>query len=107
MISPLCDQTVTVYHLCDGTVQRQVIAGCFYRWKEQQVQDGTLQRSFQLILPPGYDVFVGDRIYDGVGPLEVEWQQFLPINTPGLCQVAYVTAYRLNGHPHHTEAGRT
>ena len=58
------------------------------------------------MLPAGEDIEIGDRVYDGIGPETVVWEQFLPINTPGLSQVAYVMPCYFRGALHHMEAGR-
>jgi len=51
-------------------------------------------------------VFPGDRVYEGVGPIEVDWDTFIPVLVEGLGEVAYATAYYWQGDFCHTEAGR-
>lgn len=105
-VNPLCTQTVTLYRYTPQGVARQVIAGCFYRWQRQVGSDGLEQTGFLLVLPAGVQVQTGDRVYDGVGPEQVVWERFLPVNTTGLGEVAYVSPYYFQGRLHHIEAGR-
>ena len=106
MVSPLCSQTVTIYRSTPAGITRRVVGGCFYQWQRQITTDGLEETKFLLVLPPEETVQPGDRVYDGVGPQQVAWEQFLPVNTPGLSQIAYVTPYYFQGRLHHTEAGR-
>ena len=106
---PLCCQTVTVYTATAGAVQRQVWDDCFYRY-EDTLEDSELgkrlERKFLLIRPGQAQIRPGDRVYDGVGPENPDWDSFLPVNVPGLSQVAYVTAHKWQGQVCHIEAGR-
>ena len=106
----LCNQTVTVYRMGDGEVLRQVIDGCHYAYEDrvkQEIPGGTPVRKFLLIVPGSIQrVFLGDRVVPGVGPKDVDWKTFLPINVPGLGIVAYVKTCRWGGDICHTEAGR-
>ena len=105
-INPLCTQTVTLYRALPTGVERRVIAGCFYQWQQEVTAEGLEQTKFLLVLPPDVSVQIGDRVYDGVGPETVEWETFLPVNTPGLSQAAYVQPCYFQGALHHWEAGR-
>lgn len=106
----LCDQTVTVYRMGKNGLHRQVVDGCYYVWEDRlapEVAGGQPERKFLLIMPGSLQrVFVGDRIFCGVGPQEVDWQQFLPINVPGLSVVAYTRACWWGAEVCHVEAGR-
>lgn len=106
----LCDKTVTVYRMENGKLQRLVVEGCYYVWQVGQETDalGTRQITRFLLIMPGscQRVFPGDRIYDGVGPEEVDWPTFLPTNVPGLSQVAYTRPTWWAGSICHVEAGR-
>lgn len=104
--APLCTQTVTLYSQTPQGVTRRVVTGCFYHWQREQTADGLEETKFLLVLPATQQLRPGDRVYDGIGPEQVVWEQFLPVNTPGLSQIAYVTPYRFQGHLHHIEAGR-
>lgn len=106
MVSPLCSQTVTLYTAAPAGIIRRVVTGCFYQWQRQHTPEGLEQTTCMLILPPGQQVQIGDRVYDGIGPEQVVWEQFLPVNTPGLSQIDYVTPCYFQGRLHHTEAGR-
>lgn len=105
-VSPLCDQTVTLYSTTGRGVVRQVVKGCFYQWQRQLGIDGLEDTKFLLILPPDVRVGPGDRVYDGIGPEQVEWEDFLPVSIPGLAQVEYVQPQYFRGRVHHIEAGR-
>lgn len=105
-ISPLCDQTVTLYRATPAGIERRVVIGCFYQWQQEVTAEGLEQTCFLLVLPPDASVQPGDRVYDGVGPEQVVWEAFLPVNTPGLSQVAYVKPCYFHGALHHLEAGR-
>ena len=107
----LCNQTVTLYRMENGTVRRQVVENALYRWRLEQVTDelGTRQETkFSLILAGQHMLQPGDRVYDGTGPaitLE-QWPGFLPVTVPGLSQVRYVKPCYWQGELCHTEAGR-
>lgn len=105
-INPLCTQTVTLYRSAPAGVERRVVTGCFYQWQQEETAEGLEQTEFLLVLPAGEKVQIGDRVYDGIGPEQVAWETFLPVNTPGLSQVAYVKPCYFQGKLHHTEAGR-
>jgi len=101
--NPLCDRTVTVYRRADGAVQRRVLTGCFYSYRDQR--DGeTRRRQFLLIAPHEIPLAPGDRVWDGVGPENVDWEVFLPHCVPGLSQVEEVTPYYIDGCFSHWEA---
>ena len=106
----LCTQTVTVYRKSKGTLQRLVVDGCYYIWEDVTVTDvaGTrFERRFLLIMPGRCQrVFPGDRIYNGVGPEEVNWQEFIPVNVAGLSETAYVRPSWWGAEVCHVEAGR-
>ena len=107
MIAPLCRQAVTVYR--DFGRVRQVLTGCCYQYEEQLAQGVAgerMQRKF-LLLAPGEDqvVFPGDRIFDGIGPEKVDWQEFTPEKVPGLSIAKYAKLWRWDGKLCHTEAG--
>lgn len=107
---PLCEQTVTVYRLCDGTVQRQVFPGCYFRREMHCAQDTQglrKSRSFLLVLPGENPIYPGDRIYDGEGPAvtPAEWPDFTPEKVPGLVVAQYVKPFHWMGKLCHFEAG--
>lgn len=102
----LCTQTVTVYR----PGQRLVVEGCYYAYEDHVQTDALgsrMERKFLLIMPGSCQrVFTGDRIYDGIGPEEVDWREFIPVNVPGLSQAAYVRPCWWGGTVCHVEAGR-
>ena len=107
MTSPLCDRTVTIYRREAGVVSRRVAAGCFYRWEDSRQEDGgglAFHRKFLLIQPGAEEIRPGDRVYDGIGPELVDWEQFLPENVPGLSVVANAGPRYFDGKLVHYQA---
>jgi len=102
---PLCDQTVTVYRREKGKVSRRVLEDCFYKFTDT-VENDRFVRKFLLVLPGAEPLRPGDRVFDGIGPETVNWEEFLPVNVPGLSQAAYAEPYYFLGKVHHWEAGR-
>ena len=106
-----CNRTVTIYRWENGGVQRCVVDGCYYFWETRQVRDATGTRvdtKFLLVMPGcSQRVFVGDLVFDGVGPYitEEDWHRFLPGQVMGLGQVAYVRPVWWDGQVSHVEAG--
>ena len=102
---PLCDRTVTVYRNENGQVNRRVLTGCFYRYEDVLTED-RFTRKF-LLIRPGAEAFrPGDRIFEGIGPEQVDWERFLPVAVPGLSEAAYATPWHWQGEIAHWEAGR-
>lgn len=105
-----CQQTVTVYRKENGTLTRLVVDGCYYTYEDALQCDALgkrMERRFLLIMPGACQrIFPGDRIYDGVGPEEVVWQEFIPVKVPGLSEAAYVRPTWWGGEVCHVEAGR-
>jgi hypothetical protein len=101
----LCDQTVTVYRKNAETVCRQVIENAFFALEEGRTGENAPVRNFLLIVPgPEVKLFPGDRVLEGIGPVEVDWEAFLPIHIPGLVEVGRTRHYRLGGEICHVEA---
>lgn len=108
----MCDRVVTIYRKTDNGISRAVVYGCYYSWQEVQTvdEDGCRKETKFLLVMPGdaQRVFVGDRIYDGVGP-ETDlnsWPAFIPAAVPGLAEVEYVLPCYMDGKLCHVEAGR-
>ena len=107
----LCQQTVTVYRMQDGQVHRQVIPNCSFSVQEEQqtgLMGAQILRRFLLIVPgASQQVFVGDRIMGGIGPLvtAAQWADFIPSCVDGLVQVGYAQPFYQDGVMCHTEAG--
>ena len=101
----LCKQTVTVYRREGGSVTRRVVEGCFYH-HEARTDGERFVRKFLLICPGAVEIRPGDRVLEGVGPEDVVWEEFLPVNVPGLGEAAYAAPWYWDGHIDHWEAGR-
>ena len=106
----LCNQTVTLYRRVGTSVQRWEEANCFYQWQQSQQQGVSGVRrdtSFLLVLPGlRREILPGDRVFNGVGPLEVDWAAFVPAAVSGLSEVGYVQPFFWEGKLCHVEAGR-
>lgn len=108
----LCRQTVTVYHKEGEEYTRKVYSKAFLDHKKTQTVDKTGSKeanSFLLVIPDNSQtVFVGDKVYDGIGP-EVrsreDWASLIPAKVPGLVVVSYADTKRWDGVIVHTEAG--
>ena len=98
----LCDRVVTLYRPRKGQVLRQVTQA-YYRHRDVWSED-RFTREFLLVLPEDIPLQPGDRIFDGIGPEQVDWERFLPVAQPGLSQVRAAEAYRFRGKFHHWEA---
>lgn len=108
----LCDQTVTVYHKEDQKYTRTVYDRAFLDHRKTQTVDRTGSKeanSFLLVIPStSQAVFVGDKVYDGIGPEIADreaWAEFIPTKVPGLVVVSYADVKKWNGTIVHTEAG--
>lgn len=108
----LCQQTVTVYHKDGEKYTRKVYEKAFLDHKKTQTVDRTGSKeanSFLLVIPGNSQaVFVGDKVYDGIGPEITDreaWAAFIPAKVPGLVIVSYADIKRWNGEIIHTEAG--
>ena len=108
----LCNQTVTVYHKDGDKYIRTVHERAFLDYKKTQTVDRTGSKeanSFLLVIPgSAQSVFVGDKVYDGIGPEIADreaWAKFIPANVPGLVVVSYADPKKWNGNIVHTEAG--
>lgn len=109
---PLCDQTVTVYHLDGNAVTRTVHERAFldFRKAENVAKTGSKDASsFLLVIPgDGSPVSEGDKVMLGEGPEAVGiegWRNLIPSKVPGLVVVSYVDAKHFRGKKVHTEAG--
>ena len=61
-------------------------------------------KKFLLIIPGNADVRPGDRIYDGVGPEEIQWQTFLPDLDSRVYEIGSVKPYLWEGEVCHVRA---
>ncbi len=109
---PLCREVVTVYRKNGSGVFRQLISGCYFENSRVREENGLgfgWENRFLLIVPgETQGVFVGDKVYFGIGPeVNVEqWAQFCSANYEEVGEVAYATPYFRSGRLCHTEAGR-
>lgn len=108
----LCNQAVTVYHKDGDKYIRTVYERAFLDHKKTQTVDRTGSKeanSFLLVIPgASQSVFVGDKVYDGIGPEIADreaWAAFIPAKVPGLVVVSYADPKKWNGNIVHTEAG--
>ena len=65
----------------------------------------SLEKKFRLIIPGDFPLEPGDRIYEGIGPGEVDWQRFVPALVPGLYECSFVSPCLWAGQVTHWEAG--
>ena len=107
---PLCDRTVTVYRLEQGSVRRFVVEKCFYRYETKLAEENAglrMDRKCLLVVPGNHFIpQVGDRVFDGIGPETVEWNSFLPVFVESLTELNYAAPQYWLGKHCHTEAGR-
>ena len=107
---PLCDRTVTVYRLENGQVSRFVVEGCFYRHQEHMTEEVSglrIDRKCLLVIPgEQFLPRVGDRVCEGIGPEEIDWDSLLPVYVPTLTELNYVAPQYWMGAVCHIEAGR-
>lgn len=108
----MCRQTVTVYHKEGEEYIRKVYSKAFLDHKKTQSVDKTGSKeanSFLLVIPgDSQAVFVGDKVYDGIGPEIADreaWAAFIPTKVPGLVVVSYADCKKWGNTVVHTEAG--
>lgn len=104
----LCSQTVTVYRKEGLEILRWVVDNCHLAWSVSTPTEPygkSMEKKFLLIIPGEFPLQPGDRIYDGIGPEEVDWNTFLPAAVPELLEVSFAKACRWDGETAHWEAG--
>ena len=105
----LCNQTVTFYRKNGREILRKVADNCHLSRKYRETFESygkSMEKKFLLIIPA--DAFapeVGDRIYAGIGPEEVDWERFLPALLPEVYEISYVNPCCWDGELVHWEAG--
>lgn len=102
---PICDRTVTVYRKEGNSITRRVLTDCFYRYEDTE-NTQQFSRKFLLIVPGAEEIRPGDRVFEGIGPEQILWDTFLPINVPGLSEAAYAAPWYWEAEISHWEAGR-
>ena len=104
MNHPLCRKTVTLYR---KSGLRLVIDGCFYSFQDCLTEEEEGQRfDRKCLLITSRQVLPGDRVMEGVGPEDIDWESFIPVNVPTLSEIAYASPKYIGGVLHHYEAGR-
>lgn len=101
----LCDRTVTVYRK-GGT--RQVAENSYLSSVVSMPVKSygkSLEKTFRLIIPGDFPLMPGDRVYDGIGPDEVNWDTFLPAVIPQLYEISFAKPCFWEGEITHWEAG--
>lgn len=102
----LCDQTVTLYGIREGVLQRRVAENCHLAAQQElteSIHGKSRQNRFLLIIPGDADLQPGDRVFDGIGPEIVDWQSFVPAFTEKLYEIGRVQRHRWNGQVCHVE----
>ena len=102
----LCQQTVTVYGIRSGTLLRRVVENCHLAAESgirETIHGKSRLNKFLLIIPGDYDLQPGDRVFDGIGPEEVNWQTFVPAFTQGLYEVGRVKKQLWDAEVTHVE----
>lgn len=104
----LCSQTVTIYRKRADEILRQVAENCHLASKTVRNTENlgkSMAKKFLLIIPGEADLQPGDRVYEGIGPEEVQWETFLPVRVAQLYEVSYVKPCYWEGEIAHWEAG--
>ena len=102
----LCDHTVTLYRIREESIQCQVINNCYFALEAGQkeaLSGKSRLNKFLLIIPGDFDLQPGDRVFDGIGSEEVNWQAFAPAFTDGLYEVGRVKKQLWEGEVTHVE----
>ena len=104
----LCRQTVTIYRKLGETIHRQVAENCCLSVQNSLATEHygkSRLKKFLLIIPGDHPLQPGDRIYDGIGPDVVQWQNFLPALVSQLYEVSFAKPCSWEGEVTHWEAG--
>lgn len=104
----LCNQTVTVYRKTGEAITRKVAGNCHLscQWDAPTESYGKSRvKKFLLIIPGNFPLQPGDRIYAGIGPVQVDWDSFIPAVVPELFEVSFAKPCFWEGKIAHWEAG--
>ena len=104
----LCGQTVTLYRKDGEQMIRQVVEHAYLSEKRATPAESfgkSLEKKFQLIIPGDIPLEPGDRVFRGIGPLSVDWQQFVPALVDGLYECSFVKPCYWENEITHWEAG--
>lgn len=104
----LCDRTVTLYRKRGDTVKRQVLRNCYLQQNNSIPTESygkSRLKTFLLIIPGDVPLQPGDRIFDGIGPVEVDWAGFVPALVPEVYELSFAKPCYWEGKIAHWEAG--
>ena len=105
----LCDQTVTFYRKIGDEIHRKVADNCHLSCKVRiatEPHGKSMEKKFLLIIPGDeIPLLPGDRIFVGVGPMEVDWDRFVPAAVAELFEAGFAKACYWDGELTHWEAG--
>ena len=102
----LCNQTVTLYGMREGKLQRKVLDNCCFApetGEKAELSGKSRLKTFLLIIPGDADLQPGDRVYEGIGPEEVNWQTFVPACSENLYEIGRVKKQLWEGEVTHVE----
>ena len=102
----LCDQTVTFYRKTGDEIIRKVADNCHLSCKVRistEPYGKSMEKKFLLIIPGDFDLQPGDRVYEGIGSEEVNWQTFVPAFTENLYEIGRVKKQLWEGEVTHVE----
>ena len=108
LVYDLCKQTVTIYRKSGQEIVRKVAENCYFSCQSScSTHDygKSRDKQFLLIIPGNIPLGAGDRIFAGIGPNEVQWQNFLPCTVPEVFQVSFARPCFFDGELTHWEAG--
>lgn len=104
----LCDETVTVYRRMGEGITRQVVehARLIRQTSTPTESYGkSMEKKFLLIIPGDFSLRPGDRIFAGIGPETVAWEDFMPACVEELYEISFVKPCYWDGELVHWEAG--
>ena len=104
----LCNQTVTLYRKEQDRITRRVIRNAYFSGKITTPAESygkSMEKKFLLIIPGNTEIRTGDRIYAGTGPMQVDWQRFVPAAEPALFEAGFTKPCFWEGSICHWEAG--
>lgn len=104
----LCDQPVTCYRQEAGEYTRRVIPRAYLSARVSTPTESygkSRTKEFLLIIPGDVPIRPGDRIFRGIGPETVDWQQFVSDLVPQLYTVSFSKPCCWDGAVVHWEAG--
>ena len=104
----LCDETVTVYRRNEGRIRRQVADNArLIRQTATSTENygKSMDKKFLLIIPGDFPLQPGDRVFAGIGPEMVDWENFVPAAVKELYEISFAKPCYWDGEVVHWEAG--